>query len=97
MRFAYRTLSGMIALALATPAVADNAETTMVVTGSQGSSELPAWTNSATKSAVAESKTPQVINTIRRKKLPNVTPTRSMKFCAMRRASRRKCAAAPAT
>ncbi|AGB77852.1 TonB-dependent siderophore receptor [Enterobacteriaceae bacterium strain FGI 57] len=69
MRFAYRTLSGMIALALATPAVADNAETTMVVTGSQGSSELPAWTNSATKSAVAESKTPQVINTISEKEI----------------------------
>lgn len=69
MRFAYRTLSGMIALALATPAWADNTETTMVVTGSQGSSELPTWTNSATKSAVAESKTPQVINTISSKEI----------------------------
>lgn len=69
MRFAYRTLSGMIAFALATPALADNAETTMVVTGSQGSSELPVWTNSATKSAVAESKTPQVINTISEKEI----------------------------
>ena len=58
------TLSGMIAVALSTSAWADKNETTMVVTGSGESSELPAWTNSATKSAVAESKTPQVINTI---------------------------------
>ena len=36
----------------------------MVVTASGEGSELPGWTNSATKSAVAESKTPQVINTI---------------------------------
>ena len=58
------TLSGMIAVALSTSAWADKNETTMVVTGSGESSELPAWTNSANKSAVAESKTPQVINTI---------------------------------
>lgn len=58
------TLSGMIAVALSTSAWADKNETTMVVTGLGESSELPAWTNSATKSAVAESKTPQVINTI---------------------------------
>lgn len=58
------TLSGMIAVALSTSAWADKNETTMIVTGSGESGELPAWTNSATKSAVAESKTPQVINTI---------------------------------
>lgn len=58
------TLSGMIAVALSTSAWADKNETTMIVTGSGESSELPAWTNSATKSAVVESKTPQVINTI---------------------------------
>lgn len=58
------TLSGMIAVALSTSAWADKNETTMVVTGSGEGNELPAWTNSATKSAVAESKTPQVINTI---------------------------------
>ena len=59
------TLSGMIALALSTQGYAAQ-ESTMVVTGSANGegSELPGWTNSATKSAVPESKTPQVINTI---------------------------------
>lgn len=57
-------LSGMITLALASQAYADNNESTMVVSASGEGSELAAWTNSATKSAVAESKTPQVINTI---------------------------------
>lgn len=57
-------LSGMITLALASQAYADNNETTMLVTASGEGSELADWTNSATKSAVAESKTPQVINTI---------------------------------
>ena len=57
-------LSGMITLALASQAYADNNETTMVVSASGEGSELADWTNSATKSAVAESKTPQVINTI---------------------------------
>ena len=57
-------LSGMIALALAPQAYADKNETTMVVTASGEGSDLPGWTNSATKSAVAESKTPQVINTL---------------------------------
>lgn len=57
-------LSGMITLALASQAYADNNESTMVVNASGEGSELAAWTNSATKSAVAESKTPQVINTI---------------------------------
>ncbi|MGZ0721859.1 TonB-dependent siderophore receptor [Kluyvera cryocrescens] len=59
------TLSGMIALALSTQGYAAQ-ESTMVVTGSVNGegSELPGWTNSATKSAVPESKTPQVINTI---------------------------------
>lgn len=69
MRFTYRTLSGMIALALATQAWAAQNETTMVVTAAGEGSELPAWTNSATKSAVAESKTPQVINTISEKEI----------------------------
>lgn len=58
------TLSGMIALALSAQAYAAEQETTMVVTAAGEGSGLPAWTNSATKSAVAESKTPQVINTI---------------------------------
>ncbi len=57
-------LSGMITLALASQAYAANNETTMLVTASGEGSELADWTNSATKSAVAESKTPQVINTI---------------------------------
>lgn len=57
-------LSGMITLALASQAYANNNESTMVVNASGEGSELAAWTNSATKSAVAESKTPQVINTI---------------------------------
>ena len=57
-------LSGMITFALASQAYADNNETTMLVTASGEGSELADWTNSATKSAVAESKTPQVINTI---------------------------------
>lgn len=57
-------LSGMITLALASQAYADNNESTMVVSASGAGSELADWTNSATKSAVAESKTPQVINTI---------------------------------
>lgn len=57
-------LSGMITLALASQAYADNNESTMVVSASGEGSELADWTNSATKSAVAESKTPQVINTI---------------------------------
>lgn len=57
-------LSGMITFALASQAYADNNETTMLVTASVEGSELADWTNSATKSAVAESKTPQVINTI---------------------------------
>lgn len=56
------TLSGMIALALSTQGHAQ--ESTMVVTASGEGSELAGWTNSATKSAVAESKTPQVINTL---------------------------------
>jgi iron complex outermembrane receptor protein len=47
---------------IAGPAFAE--ESTIVVTGSEQGSALPAWTNSATKSAVAESKTPQVITTL---------------------------------
>lgn len=61
-RFAFCALAGAVALALQSQAFAD--ETTLIVTGSEQNSELPAWTNSATKTAVAESKTPQVINTL---------------------------------
>ena len=61
------TLSGMIALALSTQGYAQ--ESTMVVTAAGEGSELPGWTNSATKSAVAESKTPQVINTINQQEI----------------------------
>ncbi|WP_276866714.1 TonB-dependent siderophore receptor [Enterobacter oligotrophicus] len=61
-RFALCALAGAVALALQGPAFAE--ETTLVVTGAEQDSALPVWTNSATKSAVAESKTPQVINTV---------------------------------
>ncbi|WP_297120503.1 TonB-dependent siderophore receptor [uncultured Enterobacter sp.] len=61
-RFASGALAGAVALALQIPAFAE--ESTILVTGSEQGSDLPAWTNSATKSAVAESKTPQVINTV---------------------------------
>ncbi|WP_407439820.1 TonB-dependent siderophore receptor [Lelliottia sp.] len=61
-RFAICALAGAVTLALHTPAFAQ--ESTIVVSGTEQDSALPGWTNSATKSAVAESKTPQVINTI---------------------------------
>lgn len=54
-------LAGAVAFAISS---AQAEESTIVVTGAEGGSALPEWTNSATKSAVAESKTPQVINTI---------------------------------
>ncbi|MBM3072749.1 TonB-dependent siderophore receptor [Lelliottia sp. RWM.1] len=61
-RFALCALAGAVTLAFQAQAFAE--ESTVVVTGSEQGSELPVWTNSATKSAVAESKTPQVINTL---------------------------------
>ena len=61
-RFTLCALAGAVTLALQVPAFAE--ESTIVVTGSEQGSALPAWTNSATKSAVAESKTPQVITTL---------------------------------
>ncbi|MEQ0876632.1 TonB-dependent siderophore receptor [Enterobacter vonholyi] len=61
-RFTLCALAGAVTLALHVPAFAE--ESTIVVTGSEQGSALPAWTNSATKSAVAESKTPQVITTV---------------------------------
>lgn len=61
-RFALCALAGAVTLALQAQAIAE--ESTIVVTGSEQGSALPAWTNSATKSAVAESKTPQVITTL---------------------------------
>lgn len=61
-RFALCALAGAVTLALQAQAFAE--ESTIVVTGSEQGSALPAWTNSATKSAVAESKTPQVITTL---------------------------------
>ncbi|HAT8012716.1 TonB-dependent siderophore receptor [Citrobacter rodentium NBRC 105723 = DSM 16636] len=63
-------LSGCISLALAAPSYAAEAdESTIVVSATGQESLLPAWTNSATKSAVPESKTPQVINTIGNKEI----------------------------
>ena len=61
-RFTLCALAGAVTLALQVPAFGE--ESTIVVTGSEQGSALPAWTNSATKSAVAESKTPQVITTL---------------------------------
>lgn len=61
-RFTLCALAGAVTLALQVQAFAE--ESTIVVTGSEQGSMLPGWTNSATKSAVAESKTPQVINTL---------------------------------
>ena len=61
-RFTLCALAGAITLALQVQAFAE--ESTIVVTGSEQGSALPTWTNSATKSAVAESKTPQVITTL---------------------------------
>ncbi|MRS89207.1 TonB-dependent siderophore receptor [Enterobacteriaceae bacterium RIT714] len=61
-KFAICALAGAVTLALNGSALAQ--ESTIVVTDSEQGSTLPMWTNSATKSAVAESKTPQVINTI---------------------------------
>lgn len=61
-RFALCAVAGAVALALQAQAFAE--ESTIVVTGAEQGSALPSWTNSATKSAVAESKTPQVINTL---------------------------------
>lgn len=66
-RFALCALAGAVTLALQTQAFAE--EPNIVVTGTEQGSALPAWTNSATKSAVAESKTPQVINTIAAKEI----------------------------
>ncbi|HID7510572.1 TPA: TonB-dependent siderophore receptor [Enterobacter hormaechei] len=66
-RFALCALAGAVTLALQTQAFTE--EPTIVVTGTEQGSALPAWTNSATKSAVAESKTPQVINTIAAKEI----------------------------
>lgn len=66
-RFALCALAGAVTLALQTQAFAE--EPTIVVTGTEQGSALSAWTNSATKSAVAESKTPQVINTIAAKEI----------------------------
>lgn len=66
-RFAICALAGAVTLALQTSAFAE--ESIIVVTGTEQSSVLPEWTNSATKSAVAESKTPQVINTISAKEI----------------------------
>lgn len=66
-RFALCALAGAVTLALQTQAFAE--EPTIVVTGTEQGSALLAWTNSATKSAVAESKTPQVINTIAAKEI----------------------------
>lgn len=66
-RFALCALAGAVTLALQTQAFAE--EPTIVVTSTEQGSALPAWTNSATKSAVAESKTPQVINTIAAKEI----------------------------
>ncbi|MEG5925305.1 TonB-dependent siderophore receptor [Enterobacter hormaechei] len=66
-RFVLCALAGAVTLALQTQAFAE--EPTIVVTGTEQGSALPAWTNSATKSAVAESKTPQVINTIAAKEI----------------------------
>ncbi len=69
-RLRIRALSGCISLALASSCVAAQSnESTIVVTSSGQESLLPAWTNSATKSAVPESKTPQVINTIDNKEI----------------------------
>lgn len=69
-RFTLRALSGCITLALTVPSYAEEAkESTIVVTAAGQESLLPAWTNSATKSAVPESKTPQVINTIDRQEI----------------------------
>ncbi|WP_216651603.1 hypothetical protein, partial [Klebsiella quasipneumoniae] len=48
-RFAFCALAGAVALALQGPAFAE--ESTIVVTGTEEGSSLPAWTNSATKSA----------------------------------------------
>lgn len=61
-RFALCALAGAVALALQAQAFAE--ESTIVVTGAEQGSALPSWTNSATKSAVPESKTPQVITTL---------------------------------
>lgn len=61
-RFALCALAGAVTLALQGTAFAE--ESTMVVTGSAQGDVLPVWTNSATKSAVPESKTPQVTNTL---------------------------------
>lgn len=66
-RFALCALAGAVTLALQTQAFAE--EPTIVVTATEQGSALPAWTNSATKSAVAESKTPQVIKTIAAKEI----------------------------
>ena len=66
-RFALCALAGAVTLALQTQAFAE--ELTIVVTSTEQGRALPAWTNSATKSAVAESKTPQVINTIAAKEI----------------------------
>lgn len=66
-RLALCALAGAVTLALQTQAFAE--ESTIVVTGTEQGDALPGWTNSATKSAVAESKTPQVINTIAAKEI----------------------------
>jgi len=66
-RLALCALAGAVTLALQTQAFAE--EPTIVVTGTEQGDALPGWTNSATKSAVAESKTPQVINTIAAKEI----------------------------
>ena len=50
-------------------AAASDEKTLVVSASDSGAAALPAYTNSATKSAVPESKTPQVINTVGSKEI----------------------------
>lgn len=94
-RFTLCALAGAITLALHAPAFAE--ESTIVVTGAEQGSALPAWTNSATKSAVAESKTPQVITTLSAPEIDKRHANSRMKSSAMRRAFQPKCGEIPPT
>jgi iron complex outermembrane receptor protein len=73
-RFALCALAGAVTLALQGAAFAE--ESTIVVTGSAQGDVLPVWTNSATKSAVAESKTRKSSIPSLHKRLNNVMRTR---------------------
>ncbi|MBJ3817036.1 TonB-dependent siderophore receptor [Shimwellia pseudoproteus] len=67
-------LASCISLALSAPVNAQDAPESTIVVNAESGQGLAAWTNSATKSAVAESKTPQVIDTVSQQEIEKRHP-----------------------